>query len=159
MTHYFKIGWADNEPAHKKLDRLLKKIDYLQRDGKTVSLVGISAGAGMAVIAFSKRKAIHKVVLVGGKINNPQAIGETYFKINPAFKKSAFRVADALNKLDKSDRKKIMSIHPKSDGTVPIEDTIIEGALKKQVPAAGHVTGIVYTITVGSAIISKFIKS
>ena len=52
-----------------------------------------------------------------------------------------------------------MSIHPVEDSTVPVKDTIIPGAVEKQIPVRGHVFSIAYTILFRGRIIARFIKS
>ncbi|MEX1995160.1 MAG: hypothetical protein WD887_00070 [Candidatus Saccharimonadales bacterium] len=156
--HYFALGWADKQPFAAKLRRLLSEIDRLQNGGHKVSLVGVSAGASAALNAYSRREDIAAVVLVVGKIQNPQTIGERTYTINPAFKESMAMVKASLGQLDGRARKKIMSIHPLHDKTVPIADTVIPGAVEKTIPVRGHTFSIFYTVIFGSRFIAKFIK-
>jgi hypothetical protein len=156
--YYFPINWYKKEGFDKKLGRLLESIEELKRVHGSVSLVGISAGAGAAINAFATSNSVDSVILVCGKINNPQTIGEQRFKLNPDFRKSAFDVSRSLEKLNKSDRARILSIHPWSDDVVPIKDTMVEGAQEKTFAGWSHVSGIFFTVIFGGRTISKFIK-
>ena len=158
-THYFPLGWADKEDFEPKFNRLLAKIDYLVKDGHTVSLVGVSAGASAVLNAYAKNKNIHAVVCVCGKIQNPQTVHDHTYQKNPAFKQSLARVQGSLKEISSKDRKKIMSIHPIEDSTVPVRDTIMPGAVEKQIPVKGHVFSIAYTILFGGRTIAKFVKA
>lgn len=157
-VHYFPLGWADKEVFQPKLERLIAKIDELKGQGYEVSLVGVSAGASAVLNAYAERKNINKVVLICGKINNPQTIGERTYKINPAFKQSIYAVKNSLDKLESAQIKRILSIHPLVDGTVPAMDTKIQGAVEKTVLVVGHIFGIFYSITLGAPAIAKFLK-
>jgi hypothetical protein len=156
--YYFPINWYKKEGFDKKLGRLLESIEELKRVHGSVSLVGISAGAGAAINAFASSNSVDSVILVCGKINNPQTIGEQRFKLNPDFRKSAFDVSRSLEKLDKPHRSRILSIHPWSDDVVPIKDTIIEGAQEKTFAGWSHISGIFLTVIFGGRTISKFIN-
>jgi len=158
-VHYFPLGWADKEAFEPKLGRLLKLIDELELQEGAVSLVGVSAGASAVLNAYAKRGGINSVICICGKINSPQAISERTYRINPAFKQSMFGVKQSLDKLTPAQNSRIMSIHPLSDGTVPLSDTAIPGAVEKTAPVVGHIFGIFYSITFGAAGIAKFLKS
>lgn len=156
-TTYFPLGWADKEPFAPKLKRLLAKIDDLADAGYQVSLVGVSAGASAVLNAYAIRPKIHRVVLIGGKVNNPQTIGNKIYQQNPAFKESVFMVSKRLSKLSPDKIGRIMSIHPLYDGRVPVADTLIPGAVEKTVPVIGHILGIFFTISLRGKMIADFI--
>lgn len=158
-THFFPLGWADKESFEPKFKRLLSKIDELLKTGDKVSLVGVSAGASAALNAYALRSSLSSVVLICGKVNDPQSIGESVYLENPAFKQSVFAVKDSLAQLNPAQIKRIMSIHPLRDQSVPVPDTIIKGALEKTVPVIGHIFGIFFTIVFKGKLIAKFIKS
>ncbi len=159
VGHYMPIGWADGEAFDAKLDRLIKKVDELSKQGHMVSLVGASAGASAVLNTYAKRPNIHAVICISGKINNPDSIGQRIFSSNPAFKDSVYVVAKSLASLEPNKISRIMSIHPIYDSYVPVADTIIKGAVEKRVLIIGHAFGIFYTLAFRSKIIADFIKS
>lgn len=157
-VHFFPLGWADKEPFALKLQRLLDKIDFLQKDCQSVSLIGVSAGGGAVINAYARRKNLTSVICIVGKINNPQTIGNFTYRTNPAFKESAFMVKESLEKLGDDERRRIMSIHPLKDLTVPIPDTMIDGAKIRKVWAPGHVSAIFVSLVFGGRMIARFIR-
>lgn len=159
QAHYFPLGWADKEKFEPKLKRLIAKIDELSKAGYKVSLVGVSAGASAVLNAYAKRPAVNGVVLISGKVQNPQAIGKMIFDVNPAFKESVFMVEKSLEELGPDKISRIMSIHPLLDGRVPVADTRIPGAVEKTVPVIGHVFGILYVIVFRGRLIANFLKN
>lgn len=155
---YFPLNWHKPEGFEIKLQRLLKKCKELNHANKGVTIVGISAGASAAVNAFAKSNDINSVVLICGKINNPNTIGQKIYDINPDFRQSVFGVKRSLEKLSTSDRSRIMSIHPWADQTVPINDAIIDGAKEKVLPGWDHISGIFFGVILGAPSIARFIK-
>lgn len=158
-AHYFALGWADGKSFAPKFDRLLVKIDELINQGNSVSLVGSSAGASAVINAYAKRPEVHAVILISGKINNPESIGRKIYDLNLAFKDSVYMVKESLARLRPEQIKRIMSIHPLYDGYVPVADTIIPGAVEKRVLVVGHVFGIFYTLAFRKKLITSFIKA
>lgn len=158
-VHYQKIGWADNESYTPKKQRTLDLIDSVTRSGNKVALIGTSAGASAALNAFSERiDKVFSVVCICGKIQNPQTVGEPYFRENPAFRDSLFSLSKSLSALTTKDRAKVLSIHPLRDSTVPVGDTILEGAKEGKIPTVGHIFSIFYSLTFGSRRIANFIR-
>jgi pimeloyl-ACP methyl ester carboxylesterase len=157
--HYFPLHWYKPEGFEKKLERLLNTVEELSQNNDSVSVVGVSAGASAAINAFAASDNIDSVILICGKINNPGSIGRRTFESNPDFKQSVFEVERSLGKLEQSDRAWIMSIHPRADQTVPIKDTIIDGAKEKTLPGWSHISGIFLGLILGSSAISKFVKT
>lgn len=153
-VHYFALNWADGEAYEPKFKRLLAKIDSFDK----VALVGVSAGASAVLNAFAVRPHLVGIVCISGKIKNPQTIHPRRFELNPAFKESVFGVQTSLKKLKPTDRRRIMSIHPLYDQTVPIKDTFINGAIERVVYVRGHITSIYYTIIFKPKTIADFLK-
>lgn len=156
--HYLPLGWDNKEGFEVKLQRLLDKVDELKAGGNQVSLVGVSAGASAVLNAYAESKDVQSVVLICGKINNPQTINRKVYEINPDFEESVYRAQNSLKKLSSAKRQNIMSIHPYKDQVVPIKDTIIDGAKEEVFPGWGHISGIFFGVMLGGPVISRFIK-
>lgn len=159
VPHYFPLGWNKKENFEVKLVRLLAKIEELQKDGGIVSLIGVSAGASAALNAYAKSPEIAGVVCISGKINHPETVWPQTHKANPDFKKSMDGVKNSLDNLNEVELSRIMSIHPLKDSVVPIEDTIIDGAVEKTVPGWGHVSGIFFGVVFGALAIAQFLRA
>lgn len=155
----FQNNWGDKRSFQEKRDRLLARIDELVSQGHVISLVGTSAGASMALTAFTLRKKdISGVVCVCGKINRPEIVSQAYYAANPAFREAMYQLSDRLDELSINDKSKILSIHPLYDQTVPVEDTYIEGVKKSRIPTVFHVPSIALCLTIFSFVIMRFLK-
>lgn len=158
VGHIHTMNWCGKEAFPPKLDRLLKQIDELTRNGDKVSLVGTSAGASAVLNAFAARlDKVSGVACICGKINNPPA-NSPYYVDNPAFKESLHELQRILPKLGSEDRARVMSIRPLYDGLVPPADTIIPGAQNRIIPTAGHSLSIAAALVFGSPIMIGFLK-
>lgn len=159
-AHYYPLVWKDPQPFEQKLEGLLTLIDQLADAGNSVSLVGVSAGASAALNAFVQRKGkLQAVIFICGKIDNFDSVSPETFAHNPPFRESLAKVEISLSEIDTTTRKRILSLHPLQDGTVPIKDMFIEGASNKLLPCVGHSASIVYADTIGSYRIFRFIQS
>lgn len=154
---YLALGWNKDEGLELKIARILKEVVSLRSAGHSVSLVSVSAGASAALNAYARSSDISSVVCICGKINNPETVQEATLAANPDFKKSLAQLQKSLTLLDQKKRKGILSIHPRKDQTVPVADTIIDGAQEKSTPGWNHVTGIFFAIILKSFSIARFI--
>jgi hypothetical protein len=153
------MHWADKEPWAPKFRRLLKRIDELDRAGKAIALVGASAGATAVINAYAARPdKIVGCVLIAGKVNRPDAIGQRYRDENPAFITSAYDCHQALKTLDAAARRRILSRYALFDETVYRPDSRIPGAHNRTVPTIGHVPTIATQITLGAPSFIHFLK-
>lgn len=160
QAHYHQIGWADGEAFDSKLKRVVKEIDKLNDQGLEVSLVGTSAGASIALNAYSLRsEKVHKLVFICGKIRHPENVNPRYFKKNPALKESLYLSEANFQKLSDSDKHKMLYLHALSDHIVPPRFNKPAGIKSRAVLAFGHILGIFTAVTFYSLIIAKFIKS
>jgi len=154
----FQVYWSKGEWA-PKLQALLARIDTLTKEGKDVGLVGASAGASAAINAYAARKdKIVGCVLIAGKVNRPQTVGQHYRKENPAFVTSIYDCEKALKTLDALYRQRILSRYALIDETVYKLDSRIQGAHNRLVPTVGHVPTIALQITLGVPSFVRFLK-
>lgn len=156
----FKFLWHENQPFLLKLNKLLSRIDKLSAEGKTVSLVGISAGASGALNAYVRRKdKINRVIFVCGRLGQFELINPSYFMRNPVFKESLSHVSESLEDLGTMDKQKMLSMQPLHDGLVPPSSTKISGVENKRIFCIGHVASIFAAFLLHGRSITKFIKS
>ncbi|MFA5004356.1 MAG: hypothetical protein WC498_03730 [Candidatus Saccharimonadales bacterium] len=154
-----QMNWADKQPFAVKLQSLLQHIDTLANNGYRVSLVGESAGASAAMAAYAARQdVVHRVVCICGKLRNPQTVHPNTYLRNPAFAESMAALPAALVGLGSEKLARVRSIHPLSDPTVPIGDTVIAGAESKTIPTIGHSNGIFLGDTLFSFLVVPFLK-
>jgi dienelactone hydrolase len=159
-TEILSMRWSDKEPWEPKFERLLKRIDQLNKEGKAVGLVGISAGATAVINAFAVRqKEVVGVVCVAGKILRPENINKFYHRRDPAFVTSAFECEKSLIKLKQSDRRRILCLYGLYDETVSTRDSRIEGAINRRWPMILHVPSIATAVTAGAPGLMRFLKN
>jgi hypothetical protein len=153
------MNWLDPEPFEEKLTRLLVEMDEKLAKGYKVSVVGASAGAGAVLNAFAARSGqISGVVSICGKILHPETVSDYTYRRNPAFKESLAMLPSSLDELGEPERRRILSLHPKADPSVPVRDTHIDGAAEKTMPVVGHSVGILTALTIYGPHICKFLK-
>lgn len=157
-THFQYINWIDDEPFESKLKRVVESIDKLAGQD-TVSLIGVSAGASLALAAYSTRKnKISSVVFICGKLQNPQGVNESFFIKNPAFRESVFSTTDNIKNLSQADKAKMLTIHAFIDTVVPVSNGKIAGVQDRTIPAIGHVFSIFLALTLYAKSIIRFMK-
>jgi pimeloyl-ACP methyl ester carboxylesterase len=159
VPHYFAVGWSDSEPFEQKLKRLVDLIDSLSDAGTTVSLVGASAGASLALNGYMQRRhKISGVVFVCGELGSSANIRPSYFKNNPAFKGSMKQLDINLKRLNDTDKAKMLSIHPLYDEIVPIKDTKIARVKNRHIISVEHALSIGLAMTIYKRIVINFLK-
>jgi predicted peptidase len=159
-THYLHINWNDNESFKSKLYNVIKIIDELYETDEYISLVGASAGASMAINAYSARKdKINAVVLICGKINNPQTLGDGYKNRNPRLLESVSASSENSKNLTRADKSKMITLLPIYDGVVELNDGWIEGVKNKTMFSVFHAIAIYLSISLYKRTSINFIKS
>lgn len=156
---FCQMNWGDKGPWQPKFDRLLKMVDDAYDEGKPVGIVGVSAGASAAINAFAARKdKIAGVVLIAGKVNRPETVGESYKRNNKAFVTSVNQSPESLSELDDADRVRILSLYALKDERVAKADSFIPNAHNVWVPSIGHFFTIALQITLGASGFIYFLR-
>lgn len=159
-VHYFPIGWSNSEPFSLKLQHICSLIDKLTKDGGKVAIIGVSAGASAAVNAYMERRSqVSAVMFICGKLRGFQAVNRRYFDHNPAFEDSLRASENHVKGLKAEDKTKMLCLKSAHDGLVPANDSVIEGANIKTIPAVGHLPSIFAAIVFGGPTIARFISS
>jgi dienelactone hydrolase len=154
----FQMNWGDKEPWQPKFQRLLARIDELDTQGKSVALVGVSAGASAVINAYAARTQLVGVVCIAGKINRPEAIDKRYSLNHIAFVTSANDCEQALKTLQTADRRHILSRFALADERVTKADSRVPGARNRLSPTIGHVPTIAIQITLGAPSFLRVLK-
>jgi len=159
-THFHHIYWNDEDSFKDKLNAVLSLIDELYDKDSSVSIVGVSAGASMAMNAYIERKnKISAVIFICGKIKNSQTLGDDYKKRNPRLFESVSASEKAILKLTNADKAKMLTVQPIYDGTVAIDDGRINGVKHTTIFALLHPIAIILSITIYKRLSINFIKS
>lgn len=151
--------WNDGQSWQSKFDRILNRIDILVAEGKSVALVGVSAGASAAINAFAARKdKLVGVVCIAGKINRPETVGGLYESQNPAFITSAYECQEALKTLKQNELSRVQSRYGIFDNIVLTRDSHIPGAHNKRVLMIFHIPIIATQIYLGAPAFLRFLR-
>lgn len=158
--HCYLMGWNDKQEVFApKLGRLLDLIDTLAKADNTVSLVGASAGASVALIAYAARpETVAGVVCICGKINHPETVSQWRFRENPTFQESLAHLQQLLPTISPNQRSRILCLHPFHDGVVPVADTVIPGATERLIPMVGHAVSIGCALMFSAPRMMRFLK-
>jgi predicted peptidase len=158
--HFQLINWNSSESFESKLGQIIKIVDELSSQNHTISLVGASAGASMAMNIYSARKGkISAVVLICGKINRPETLGVNYKTQNPALLDSVTASAKNAKNLNDQDKAKMLTILPIFDEIVAKSDGVIPGVKNKTLFSVTHGPSIGLALTLYKQIAINFIKS
>lgn len=154
-----QMNWSDIEAWEAKRGRLLKRIDAARAQGYSVALVGASAGAAAVINAFAARQDdIVGCVIIAGKVNHPEAIGDSYRQHTPRFVEAANDTPHALASLSPASRQRISSRYALIDGVVGRADSIIPGAHNKRILVFGHAFVIASQLVCGAPFFLHFLK-
>lgn len=157
--HCHEIPWAGTEGWRPKFQRLLDKIDKYHSQGHQVSLIGASAGASAVLNAYAERTdKISSLIYICAKINAPETVSQKTYDENPAFKTSLELLQANLLKLKPQDKAKMLSLYSPADGTVPYAATVIPGVKERQLPRLKHGRAILYSLSFGASVLTRFIK-
>ncbi len=154
-----QMHWSGTMQWDEQLHRLLKRIDELKAQGIPVGLVGVSAGAVAVIQAYALRTdSLVGCVLIAGKVNRPEAIGEQYRRTSPMFVTAAEQSPTALALVKRSARMRILSRYALIDGVVSKADSFVEGAQNQVLFSFGHAYTIATQIIFGAPSIVHFLK-
>ena len=160
----FLPHWENEKGVKPKLTRLLRKINIESRD-KKILLLGISAGASLAMNAFlMKPEKIEKVVSLCGRLKMGLSKDMIRRKLQEntlkrrAFRESVELLQKNLNKLAKIDKKRILTLSAEfGDEVIPLETSTLPGVKNIMIPAIEHVISIFSAMTVNFEPIKKFL--
>jgi pimeloyl-ACP methyl ester carboxylesterase len=158
---FCQLNWGDGQPFAPKLAKIIKLIDEQASAGNQVALVGASAGGGAVINAFAARKSkVAGVVVICGKINQPESIDKSYRRRSPAFAESAYSVQKSLDHLDfNKDRTRILSRYAWFDPVIPAKDSQVAGGRNQAIFSFGHATTIARELSIGAPAWLKFLKN
>ncbi len=161
--HIFDPKWKIEEPEFQpKLDRAIDLVDNLVSQGKTVSLVGNSAGSSFVLNMFGARmNKIRRVVINCGRVRSgdwPWFTFDQATATSPSFKDSVVRAEALIPKISRADRQRILTLRPLFDEVVPPFTVPIKWATNEISPSVEHVLTIGLNMTLMSGRIIKFLR-
>ena len=150
------MNWyGDDQNFNKKQAIVLRAFDKAIQDGYTVSLIGESAGASMALNVAALRPVFHRVITIAGLNDTNTDISPSIRGRSPSFLHSVHAIRTAMEKLDVS---RVHTIRGLIDSTVYARHTRISGAHNHFVPGIGHLITIGLCLTLFAPYVIKLIK-
>lgn len=158
-SHFFQSRWASSETYAAKERRLMRLIDKLHAKGERVGLFAVSAGASLALNIYARHPDnICGVVLVAGKILNPETVSPKLRQHNPSFGVSVDTVASSIKSLNSRQLGFVLSVYSGRDRRVPMHDSQLEGTQWHHVRRGNHYHTIMHEITIGAWRNLEFLK-
>ncbi len=141
------MGWSGDEPYQKKLAELNARIEYFHTRDKAIVLVGVSAGATLALLAFAKKQSkVQGVISVCGLLR--LAPGDD--KKIEFFHKNWYRAAQAsqvvLEQLTKVQRSRVLSVVPWRDRVIAPKRATVPGSQVLHLWSIGHITSVFWAL-------------
>lgn len=149
------MRWYAGNSYQSKRERVIAAVKRAQDAGYTVSLVGESAGASMALNVAAQIDSLHSVVLLAGIASSSTPISPYIKARSPAFAASVAALPTSLATIDPSNVHIIQALW---DPTVPARYNQIGGATVHTIWSFGHIPTIVLCITLLSPFITQLIK-
>lgn len=147
--------YGSDQDYHKKRTLVLRIFDRAVQDGYTVSLIGESAGASMALNVAALRPVFHRVITIAGLNDTNTDISPSIRKRSPSFLHSVRAIGAAMKELDTS---RVHTIRGLADFTVYARHTRIDGAHNHIVLGIGHLVTIGLCLTLFAPYIVTIIK-
>jgi len=157
-VEYVPMKWYDGKPYDEKYRRVEAAVRNAQALGFTVSLIGESAGATMAMNVFARNKSLHRMVSLCGVNSGNTPISPKIFKRSPGFQQSVSLVNESRAKVIKSRHAQVTSVIAMSDSTVPPEKNTIPGARQVKIWTMGHIFTITLCLSVLSFVIVRQVR-
>jgi len=158
----FVPEWEKEENIEKKIERLEKLVDK----EKPKVILGISAGASLALNVFVQNKdKVGKMVSVCGRLRFgwsenviSRKLQENTLKTK-AFYESVELVETYISKLSEADKKRVLTFSSElGDELIPIETSQLDGATNIMIPIGGHLLTITAVLTKNFEEIKKFVE-
>lgn len=157
-TELVPMQWYDGKPYEEKFNRVELVIKKATAKGYTVSLVGESAGASMAMNVFARNTSPHRMMSFCGVNRLHDDISPHIFKRSPAFKESIELLETSRDLAVKSKLGRIVSVTALADPTVSVKKNIIPGARHVKIWSVGHFTTILLCLSIYSFILIRELK-
>lgn len=149
--HILAPHWEEGSSFRPKLDKIVRKIDTLSKQGHIVSLIGQSAGGSAVLNAFCERKkVVNGVINATGRLRKDEHIHPsllTAARRSRAFGESVLLFEHVNERsLSEKDLQKIMTIRPFWDEIVPASTVPLVGATNRVIPVPEHSLGGIYIV-------------
>jgi hypothetical protein len=124
-----------------------------------VVLVGISAGAGLGLLAYCQNRDVANFISICGftQLSSEDRANSAFMRLG--WYKAADAAEREAQKLSPARKAQILSLYGYSDKVIEIERQRIEGAQNFQMLSRGHLVSIVVALVLYRRRISRFVAS
>lgn len=155
-VEFVSSGWGDGGDFESKMKRVIDAAKSAHNAGYRVVLLGESAGGSLALNTYSEiPDYVDRVVTLCGKNTRPSTVSPRFYRRNPAFQTSMAQVDQAVTRLTPAQRREITTIYPLIDSYVPRADTVVPDCRQVRMYSVGHLTSILFGLTIGSSIVVR----
>ncbi|MEP7205055.1 MAG: hypothetical protein ABI716_02585 [Candidatus Saccharibacteria bacterium] len=157
-TQLVPMQWYDGEPYQAKYELIVAAVSAAQEKGYCVSLVGESAGASIAMNAFSRDDRLYRFISLCGVNSFHSSISPRILANSPAFKQSLSHLAASQWVAVRARPDSIISMSALSDSVVSVSKNRIKGVKNKRIFSVGHLTSIFLCLSIFSCVVVGEIK-
>jgi pimeloyl-ACP methyl ester carboxylesterase len=154
------VGWRDGGEYPQKQQMVLDLVDSLLAAGDPVALIGISAGASLAVNVYQLRPQIVGLVNVCGALRLIRDMPSRFAKSvgsSKAFRESVAACEESQRLLSSAQRSRILIMEPWQD-FVPISTMQLSGANVHRLAGINHSVSIVTAMLLYRRTMLRFLK-
>lgn len=149
------MRWSNASETYEHKYKRLKTIIEQSKAGRVV-LVGESAGASMALLAFARlQESAQNVITVCGYNHGSADIHEHHRRNSPAFFAAVKVTEKLIDTLSSPLRKRVTTVYSTKDTVVEPHHTKIRGAKKIELYSQGHLQTIARVLLCGPKHIDK----
>ncbi len=152
---FVPMRWDSSEKYEQKVRRLSQAIVSAQKSGYTVSLIGESAGASIALNVAAVVPGIHRIITIAGVNSSDLPIWPVTRKRSPSFVIAAGKINNSLKRVDTS---RVHTVRALIDHIVTPRYNDIPGAHNHRLPTVGHMPTVILCLTLFSPYIVRLIK-
>lgn len=150
------MRWDSKESYERKMKRVKDAIESAQKVGYSVSVIGESAGASMALNVAAVTPGLHRIITLAGVNSSDLPISPITQRRSPAFAESAAAISNSLKRIDAS---RVYTVRALSDKVVWTRYNDIPGARTHRVLSVGHLATIALCLTLYSPFIAALIRN
>ena len=153
------MNWENSETYADKKEKVVSCIAAERRKGRRVVLVGISAGASLAMAIYGiHHDIILGVVSVGGLLALAKGSELHVEQVNKSWFRAAQACENAVAKLTDNQKKRILTFSPLHDSVIDPERQRLQGARNRLLISVGHVTSIALCLFTQQRVVRRFVE-
>jgi hypothetical protein len=146
-TIFCPMKWVTTEPFAQKVKRLETCIQREQKEGREVVLVGASAGAAPAIVAFAKAGSqVWAVVLISGLFTVTDADRQNTLYTKTSWFEGALDAEERVKELSANQRRHMLTLSPWRDNLIHPSREKVSGARNTTVASKAHLPSVVIAL-------------